>query len=130
MGEAMEGSSNKEKGAYGVALCISYFLAIGYKVLLPFQDMGLYDLVVENDGIFERVQCKWTTHKEQSKKYISIKLSPHKKGYKKGDFDLLWIATPDICYLIPLVDILKNRKTKCNLTLYPIWKQYQVTIPD
>lgn len=35
----------------------------GYQVLVPLRHSARYDLVVEKDGVFSRVQCKWAAVK-------------------------------------------------------------------
>lgn len=40
------------------AIILAEFLKAGFPVLLPFGDNQRYDLVVEVNGVFQRVQCK------------------------------------------------------------------------
>jgi len=49
--------------------------------------------------------------------------------YSKDDFDLLWVATPHTCYLIPLEDILHKKDAIRGMKLYPKWDKYRVAIP-
>jgi len=140
--------NSKIKGDYSVSLCATYFLAREYQVLMPYGDRGHYDLVVEKDSEFQRVQCKWSaglkrpnSKKPQQYPYVSLRVCSTvrtgKNGvasvvnhiYTKMDFDLLWIAIPSTCYLIPLTDILQEKKSKVDLTLYPKWDKYRVAVP-
>ena len=130
-------------GGYAVALCSTYFLNRGYQVLLPMVDAGHYDLVVEHDGVFQRIQCKYTTSTKGSQKYpvvgmcVSGGLKKDNGGiakkinhrYASNDFDLLWVVTNDAAYLIPLSDALQGRDSKTLLRLYPRWDKYRVAIP-
>ncbi len=136
------------KGDYSVSLCATYFLAREYQVLMPYGDRGHYDLVVERDGIFQRVQCKWSagmkrpnSKKPQRYPCVSLRVCSTVRGGERGvasvvkhvytnkDFDLIWIATPNTCYLIPLIDILQKKESKTDLTLYPKWDKYRVAVP-
>lgn len=56
-------SNNKDKGRAGLALAIAYFGTNGYTVSTPLNDTQWYDLIVEKDGIFKTVQCKFTDSK-------------------------------------------------------------------
>jgi len=129
-------------GDYGVSLCTTYFLAKGYQVLMPFGDRGHYDLVVEHNGALQRVQCKWTSvvRKPHGYPIVSLRVRGTAKKedgvaqtvlhrYSKKDFDLLWVATPNTCYLIPLADILHTKETINDLKLYPKWDKYRVAVP-
>ena len=133
---------SKVIGDYGVSLCATYFLHKGYQVLMPYGDRGHYDLVVEKYGTFQRIQCKWTSSVKKPYGYPVVSLSvcgSVKKEnniakrvvhrYSKNDFDMLWVATPHTCYLIPLEDILHEKDTIGGMKLYPKWDRYRVAIP-
>ncbi len=49
--------------------------------------------------------------------------------YTSNDFDLLWVATPQKCYLIPLSEMLNELESKAEIKLYPKWDKYRVAIP-
>jgi hypothetical protein len=134
--------NSKGKGDYAVSLAIVYFIGNGYQALLPSGDRGHYDLVVERDGIFQRVQSKWTSSTKPGYGYPVVSLcvsGSHKvEGgvaktvchiYQKTDFDLLWVVTPYTCYLIPFSKILNGRISKSDIKLYPKWDKYRVAIP-
>ena len=50
---------NKQKGNLAVASAIQHFVSGGYTVSIPLADTAKYDLVVERDGRFQSVQCKY-----------------------------------------------------------------------
>ena len=52
--------TNKEKGRAGMSAAIAYFGMNGYTVSIPLNDTQDYDLVIEKDNIFKKVQCKAT----------------------------------------------------------------------
>lgn len=135
--------NTKMFGEYGVELCATYFLYQGYQVLRPFGDCGSYDLVVEKDGCFQRIQCKRTTVTKGKYGYPVVPLhNPRSRIERNGtvpchsvrcytieDFDILWVTTPHACYLIPFSDALQGRNSKRTLRLYPKWDRYRVSIP-
>lgn len=53
--------TNKQRGNAGLSLAIAYFGTNGYTVSLPLNDTQWYDLIVEKDGVFKTVQCKFTS---------------------------------------------------------------------
>ena len=52
--------TNKEKGRAGLSAAIAYFGMNGYNVSIPLNDTHDYDLVIEQNGVFKKVQCKAT----------------------------------------------------------------------
>ena len=109
-------TSSKQQGNIGIARAIYEYTKRGYSVLLPLTDSNKYDLVLEKDGIFSRVQVKTTSLKEPSSKpgvYRAILEARggggnHPKVVKRqnGDYDILFILTvDDECWSIPEVAI-------------------------
>jgi hypothetical protein len=50
---------NRQKGNLATASAIHRFVSAGYTVSIPLTDTAKYDLVVERDGRFQAVQCKY-----------------------------------------------------------------------
>lgn len=73
----MQISTNKDKGRSGMSLAIAYFGANGYTVSIPLNDTQWYDLIVEKNGIFQTVQCKFTASKDKA---INLKSAGGTKG--------------------------------------------------
>lgn len=102
--------TNKDKGNAGLALAIAYFGTNGYTVSTPLNDTQWYDLIVEKDGIFQTVQCKFTASKDNS---ISLRSTGGTKGtvydnVKNHPLDLLFCVDKDIhMYVIPMQDLLE-----------------------
>jgi hypothetical protein len=53
-------NTNKQKGNCGLGMAIAYFSTNGYTVSIPLNDTQDYDLIVEKNGILQRVQVKAT----------------------------------------------------------------------
>ena len=91
--------ANIIKGNITHASAILYFTKLNYNVLLPTFDHLPYDIVLEQDGVFLTVQCKFTT--SFTKEHYIIKLhrgiNP-KELYK--DVDLFFIQTPEHTILV------------------------------
>ena len=106
----MQIETNKDKGNAGLALAIAYFGTNGYTVSTPLNDTQWYDLIVEKDGIFQTVQCKFTASKDNS---ISLRSTGGTKGsvydnVKNHPLDLLFCIDKDIhMYVIPMQDLLE-----------------------
>lgn len=106
----MQIETNKDKGNAGLALAIAYFGTNGYTVSTPLNDTQWYDLIVEKDGIFQTVQCKFTASKDNS---ISLRSTGGTKGsvydnMKNHPLDLLFCVDKDIhMYVIPMQDLLE-----------------------
>ena len=62
--------TNKNKGRAGISMAIAYYGSNGYTVLLPLDDTQDYDLVVEKDNIFQKVQVKATGQLAPSGKFV------------------------------------------------------------
>lgn len=103
--------NNKDKGRAGLSLAIAYFGSNGYTVSLPINDTQWYDLVVEKDGIFQTVQCKFTASKNKEIQLVN-------KGGTKGitydnllnhPVDLLFCADDmKNLFVIPVEEIRKS----------------------
>ena len=106
----MQIETNKDKGNAGLALAIAYFGTNGYTVSTPLNDTQWYDLIVEKDGIFQTVQCKFTASKDNS---ISLRSTGGTKGsvydnVKNHPLDLLFCVDKNIhMYVIPMQDLLE-----------------------
>ncbi|OGH68253.1 MAG: hypothetical protein A3C15_03865 [Candidatus Magasanikbacteria bacterium RIFCSPHIGHO2_02_FULL_50_9b] len=53
----------KEKGALGELAVATQLMRMGWRVLFPFGENCRYDLAIERNGIFKRVQVKYSTPK-------------------------------------------------------------------
>lgn len=104
------------KGNIGLGSAISYFTSKGYIVSIPLNDSQDYDLIVDIDGILNRVQVKYTGHKAPSGNYILAMRSmsgTSRTAYKtlnETDIDLVFVYTEEYTLLIP-ISRLPNKNT-------------------
>ena len=107
--------TNKQKGNAGLSLGIAYFGANGYTISIPLNDTQWYDFIVEKDGIFSTVQCKFTASKDQA---IDLRSTGGTKGssydnVKNHPIDFLFCANQDgKMWVIPGEDLKKTSNIK------------------
>ena len=100
--------TNKQKGNAGMALAIAYFGTNGYTISTPLNDTQWYDLIVEKDGIFQTVQCKFTASKKNE---ISLRSMGGTNGgvydnILNHPLDLIFCADKDLnMFVIPMEDL-------------------------
>lgn len=108
--------TNRDKGRAGMALALAYFGTNGYTISIPLNDTQWYDLIVEKDGIFQTVQCKFTASKN---KEIVLKSTGGTKGIVYDSvlnhpLDLLFCADDEQnLFVIPMQDLIAagNKKS-------------------
>ena len=104
----MQLETNKDRGKAGLSLAIAYFGTNGYTVSLPLNDTQWYDLIIEKNGIFQTVQCKFTSSKD---KVISFRSAGGTKGTTYDNIlehplDILFCADNELnLFVIPISDI-------------------------
>ena len=107
--------NRKDKGRAALVMAIAYFGSNGYTVSIPLNDTQNYDLVIEKNGIFQSVQCKFGGASVDnnpdaygcSLRTIGAKGTYHGTVIESG-VDILFCLRPDnIMYVIPVQD-LKN----------------------
>jgi hypothetical protein len=102
--------NTKRKGDISELAVITQLAKRGYNVLIPFGDSSRYDVVIERDGSFERVQVKTGTLKNGAVCFRTC--SSAARGGEKhkpyvGDVDFFGVYCPqtDKCYLVPISDV-------------------------
>ena len=114
-GGIMQIENNRDRGRAGLSLAIAYFGSNGYTVNLPINDTQWYDLVIEKDGKFETVQCKFTGSKENEVNLTSCGGTNGSRYDSVLNHPLDWLFCADKdknLYLIPMEDLRKAGNTK------------------
>lgn len=103
-----------------MARAIYEYTRLGYTVLIPMTDSNKYDIVIEKDGCFKRVQVKTTSLREPSSKPGVYRAIIESRGgvqankviqRKSGDYDILFVMTvEDGCWSIP-EDVITAKST-------------------
>jgi hypothetical protein len=123
---------NKQKGNLAVASAIQHFVSAGYTVSIPLADTAKYDLVVERDGRFQAVQCKYAGY-EGNRGIYSVPLyvsggnrsaGNRRIKYQNQDFDILFVlcANGRVC-VIPFQEI--AGQTTINLGRESKWSRWE-----
>jgi hypothetical protein len=76
----------------------------------PFGDNQRYDLVVDEEGVFKRIQCKTGRLKDGAISFNTCSSSYHRNGQKHsyhGQIDYFGVYCPESrkCYLVPVEDV-------------------------
>lgn len=99
--------SPKEIGDTAVAGVLASLLKRGNAILLPFGDSQRYDLVIEKNGQFSRVQCKSGRIRNGCIKFNTSSTEWYKEHCRKnyrGQIDYFGVYCPEIdkSYLVPV----------------------------
>ena len=107
--------NTKAIGDTTVAMVLAALLRNGERVLLPFSDNERYDLVIDDGGRFDRVQCKTGKLKNGSIIFSSRSVYSHKKGCAvvkdyAGQVEFFGVYCPqnDGVYLVPILDVARG----------------------
>lgn len=100
------------QGNLGLSKAINYYVSQGYCVSIPLNDTQGYDLIVEKDGIIQRVQVKTSRNKGSQFAYqVGLRNTGGENKTRKVNFDktksdLLFVYTADgNIYNIPTENI-------------------------
>lgn len=106
--------NSTEIGSRTEGIILAALLRSGRNVLLPFGGGLRYDLVIESEGKFQRVQCKTAVMRGGCVIFNSCSQGGAKGGTPRknylGDADLFGVYCPtnDMTYLIPVEDVATN----------------------
>lgn len=106
--------NTNQLGNIGLGKAIAYFTGRGHSVSVPLTDSQKYDLIVDIDGLLKRVQVKYTSRLSKNNKYFLVglrtvtvksKVKTISRNYVPGDFDLLFVVTPQGDFVVDSEDI-------------------------
>jgi hypothetical protein len=75
--------NRKQQGDIGVAMAIAYYTKNEYVVSTPLTDNARYDLIIELNGIFTRVQCKTTSYAPNKHYIVALRTSGGNQSWNK-----------------------------------------------
>jgi hypothetical protein len=106
----------KVKGTVGVGKAIAYFTGKGMVVSLPLNDSQPYDLVVEMDGVLQKIQVKTSTSDQIALRTMGGNQSFHTaKLFNPMSCDYIYgMLNSGECWLIPTSQF--TNKTTIKLT--------------
>ncbi len=133
-------TNTKDIGDRTEAIILAELLKAGYNALLPFGDNNRYDMVVDINGKFIRIQCKTGYLKNGCVKFSTVSIYKGKNGtvkrpYTKDEIDIIMVYSReyDKIYAISVNELAKGimtlrvEKTKNNISYKSInWaKDYE-----
>jgi hypothetical protein len=108
----------KERGEWA-ELCFMERAAMhGLRVSKPHGESAPYDVVVEWEGRFRRVQVKSTIYRRRGESYSLNVMGPGRKAYRRGvvDFVAVYLIPIDRWYIIPYEAL---GESKCSVHFKP-----------
>jgi len=114
------GRNTKAIGDASQAHVLAALIRQGKRTLIPFGDNCRYDLVVEADGQFLRIQCK-TGRISRGAIAFAVASSQYHRGGKRrsydGEVDAFGVFCPDNgkTYIIPIIDLPLVREARLRL---------------
>ena len=110
----------KSVGERSEGMILAEFLRAGEVVLTPFGDNQRYDLVLDRDGAFVRVQCKTGRVRAGYVAFSTCSSQSHRGRGKqdyRGQADVFAVYAPDIdkMYVVP-VDAVGRTEARLRLT--------------
>ena len=109
--------NSKQKGISTELQCLAAFGQLGIQTLIPYGDYARYDIVLDINNIFYRVQCKTATKKDDESYYFSCRSTAANhsraasRSYTKNEIDFFATIIENKCYLIPINECGVNTKT-------------------
>jgi hypothetical protein len=106
--------TSKEKGRAGLSAAIAYFGMNGYTVSIPLNDTQDYDLIVDKDGVLQKVSVKSSDSKNKNGNYScslrTVSGTSRKVigTVKNSSADLLFCLTGDGTMFLFPIDVLSN----------------------
>lgn len=132
--------TTNEKGRITEAKVLARLVELGKHVLVPFSNIGRYDLLIDNrDGSFSRVECKSGRYVKGCIVFQTASRGGY--GYKPGrdyvgDADVfgVWCSKTDKVYLIPVNEAtsswmslrVENPNPRSNCTKVKWAKDFQI----
>jgi len=96
--------STHKKGILGELEFALYLIKKGYTVLQPMNPNSSYDLVIEKDGNFLRIQVKYLTPRNGLLRIEMDRPKRNTASYRDRGIDAFGVYNPtnNKCYLIPM----------------------------
>ena len=106
----------KQKGISTELQCLAAFSKLGIQILIPYGDYARYDIVIDINNIFYRIQCKTASleregvYKIPCRSTAANKSRAASRSYTKDEIDFFATIIEDQCYLIPIEECGGNSK--------------------
>lgn len=112
----------KGKGETSQAIILAELLRRGLKILMPFGDNQRYDIVLDDKGVFERIQCKTGRLRGGTIRFATCSTYGHRGRNRKtyvGEVDSFLVYCPETheVYKIDMKTI--GNQIECSLRVDP-----------
>ena len=107
--------TNREIGRIGLSMAINYFTIQGYTISLPLNDTQWYDLVIEKNGKFYRIQVKHAMPVDETGFLVRTKYEVRDNGktkkmtYSVEDVDYFMTEFNGKFYMFPVFGTTETR---------------------
>ena len=107
----------KQKGISTELQCLAAFSKLGIQTLIPYGDYARYDIAIDINGTFYRIQCKTAKQYDDGVYKISCRSTAANhsralsRSYTNKEIDFFATIIEDKCYLIPVDECGVNEKT-------------------
>ena len=116
--------NTNDKGKLAELKCLTEYVELGYKVLIPFGQNARYDFVIEKDNIYQRVQVKTgrivngVVRFQTSTTYNVSKENRVEKSYDKSDIDcfIVWVRELNEFYVMSVEEARQQQAQSLRLT--------------
>ena len=97
----------KRQGEWAELVFMALAAFFGFNVSRPWGDSAQYDVSVEYQGRFLRVQVKSTRYRRRGREYSLNVMGPGRRPYEKGlvDFIAVYLIPEDAWYIIPFAEV-------------------------
>lgn len=117
------------QGNIGLGVAIAYFTRVGALVAIPLTDTQRYDLIIDREGVLQRVQVRTTTFRPGKSYLVPLVTTGANRNrivrrpFPGGDYDSLMVVCGDATvYLIPASLI----RARYQLALSRRWDAYRL----
>lgn len=109
--------NSKQKGISTELQCLAAFGKLGIQTLIPYGDYARYDIVIDVNNQFYKIQCKTSSIQENGSYKFSCRSTAANhsraasRSYTDDEIDFFATIIEDECYLIPISECGVNEKT-------------------
>ena len=109
--------NSKQKGISTELQCLAAFGKLGIQVLIPYGDYARYDLVIDINNHFYRIQCKTSSQESPGVNKFACRSTAAnhsraaQRSYTEEEIDFFATIIEGQCYLVPIRECGSNSKT-------------------
>jgi hypothetical protein len=110
VGDEKKKRDTKSKGDVSEVTVLAVLVKLGYHVSIPYGENHRYDLVIEKDGLFRRVQVKTGRLRNGTVIFNSYSSHAHRGGKQRGyigeaEFFGIYCSDTERVFMVPVRDV-------------------------